>query len=221
MKCLYHINQSSKSIHISYRVCFHSINTDHRVHAMGWGWRSKYMYKTSSYSNLVSSSSFFSLCKCILILLAGRDSSKLCCLMTALIRKSVYGPEYTCTINNFVFKFLYLVILWSLTYMYSRLVEFEMYNYVFFMNSVYACFARIKNLWTFKCVNSSKNLVLANNSEFTVINVYLTSEYLNINKKKSRIYIIFYTGRCALIYYELVHFANEPVVCSHSPFGAR
>ena len=32
----------SKSIHISNRVYFHSITTDHRVHAMGWGWRSKY-----------------------------------------------------------------------------------------------------------------------------------------------------------------------------------
>ena len=31
------------------RVCFHSITTDPRVHAMGWGWRSK--YRTSSYSS--------------------------------------------------------------------------------------------------------------------------------------------------------------------------
>ena len=37
MKCLYHISQSSESIHISNRVCFHFITTDPRVHAMGWG----------------------------------------------------------------------------------------------------------------------------------------------------------------------------------------
>ena len=49
MKLLYHISQSSKSIHISNRVCFHSITTDPRVHAISWGWRSK--YRTSLYSD--------------------------------------------------------------------------------------------------------------------------------------------------------------------------
>ena len=37
MKCLYHISQSSESIHISNRVCFHSVTTDPRVHAIGGG----------------------------------------------------------------------------------------------------------------------------------------------------------------------------------------
>ena len=58
MKCLYHISQSSESIHISNRVCFHSITTDPRVNAMSWGWRSK--YKTSSYSSEFEFFFFFS-----------------------------------------------------------------------------------------------------------------------------------------------------------------
>ena len=57
MKCLYHISQSSESIHISNRVCFRSITTDPRVHAMGWSWRSK--YRTSSYSSEVEFSFIF------------------------------------------------------------------------------------------------------------------------------------------------------------------
>ena len=54
LKCLYHISQSSESIHLSnirtLEGClFHSITTDPRVHALGWGWRSK--FRTSSYSS--------------------------------------------------------------------------------------------------------------------------------------------------------------------------
>ena len=48
-----HICQSSESIHIwnisTLRFWFYSITTDPRVHAMGWGWRSK--YRTSLYSS--------------------------------------------------------------------------------------------------------------------------------------------------------------------------
>ena len=34
---------------VPWRGCFHSITTDPRVLAMGWGWRSK--YRTSSFSS--------------------------------------------------------------------------------------------------------------------------------------------------------------------------
>ena len=84
MKCLYHISQLSESIHISNMVCFHSITTDPRVHAMEWGWRSK--YRTSSYSSEFEFSFFFFLVKCILILLARQ--------------LSVTGEKYAlCTVN--------------------------------------------------------------------------------------------------------------------------
>ena len=76
MKYLNHIGQWSESIHISNRVCFHSITTDPRVHAMGWGWRSKY-------SEFRVQLFFF--VRCILILLAGHDSGELRCPVTALI----------------------------------------------------------------------------------------------------------------------------------------
>ena len=62
MKCLYHISQSSESIHISNRVCFHSITLDPRVHADGDGAE-----------------------KCILLSLAMHDSGELRCPETALI----------------------------------------------------------------------------------------------------------------------------------------
>ena len=50
---MYEISISHQSVirkHSSFRwVCFHSVTTDPRIHAMGWGWRSK--YRTSLYSS--------------------------------------------------------------------------------------------------------------------------------------------------------------------------
>ena len=52
MKYLYHVSQSSESIHLSniraLAGLLHSVTSDSRVYSMGWGWRSK--YRTSSYS---------------------------------------------------------------------------------------------------------------------------------------------------------------------------
>ena len=84
MKCIYHISQSSENIHISNRVCFHSITTARRVNAMEimpWGWLE--VKKLEELHTLVSLSSFFFV-KCILILLARHDSGELRCPATAL-----------------------------------------------------------------------------------------------------------------------------------------
>ena len=66
-------HQSVIGKHSSFKYKNHSITTDPRVHAMGWGWRSK--YRTSSYT---SDFEFFLFCfKCILVLLVWLSSGEL------------------------------------------------------------------------------------------------------------------------------------------------
>ena len=79
-------HQSVIRKHSSFKwVCFHSITTDPRVHAMGWDWRSK--YRTSSYS---SDFEFIFCFKCILVYLARHDSGELRYPATTLISSSFF-----------------------------------------------------------------------------------------------------------------------------------
>ena len=80
MKCLYHISQSSESIHIPNRVCFHSITTDRSVHAMGWGYRSIYRTYSSGFGF-----SFFFFFGQMHFNFIGKARGKLRCPTTALI----------------------------------------------------------------------------------------------------------------------------------------
>ena len=81
MKSLFHISQSSESIHISNRVCFHSILLT--PGCMLWGGAGG---QNIEHPHILSGFEFiFFFVKCILILLARRDSGKLRCPATALI----------------------------------------------------------------------------------------------------------------------------------------
>ena len=65
-----------------------SVTTDPRVHAVGWGWRSK--YRTSSYSSDCELD--LSFVTRILVVLIRRDSGEQRCPATALIKLVLFHP---------------------------------------------------------------------------------------------------------------------------------